>query len=157
MKDEIWDYKKWLKFKTNSTYTQHEWNQTLITKINLISAQISRITMWGGGDTIEISSKLKSLIGNLEYSFVDRDKVISLSHRYNIVINDDLDDNIIKVSRKLLFPLTPNIDEPNVVNDTFGIVKIISYTKEDIELEDYIFNTEIRNNIKIIKNAFDGK
>jgi len=56
-----WDYNEWRYGNNGSSfagYTQKDWNQTLVTKINQISAQIHKTTLRGGANWIVVSSEL---------------------------------------------------------------------------------------------------
>ena len=53
-----------------NAYTQKEWNQTLITKINQISAQIHKSTLRGGANFIVVSSEVSAIFDDLEYFHV---------------------------------------------------------------------------------------
>jgi len=66
-----WDYAGWRK-ATNSTnpYTQKEWNQTLLTRINQISAQIHKTTLRGGANFVVVSSEVSAVLDDLEYFHV---------------------------------------------------------------------------------------
>jgi hypothetical protein len=55
-------------FSTN--YTQKDWNQELVTKINQIGAQIHKATLRGGVDFIVVSSEISALFDSLEYFHV---------------------------------------------------------------------------------------
>lgn len=55
-------------FSTN--YTQKDWNQELITKVNQISAQIQKSTLRGGANWLVVSSEISALLNNLEYFHV---------------------------------------------------------------------------------------
>ena len=55
-------------FSTN--YTQKDWNQELITKVNQISAQIQKSTLRGGANWLVVSSEVSALLNNLEYFHV---------------------------------------------------------------------------------------
>jgi hypothetical protein len=58
-----WDYNGWRKAATSANpYTQKEWNQTLITKVNQTSAQIHKSTLRGGANFIVVSSEILSLM-----------------------------------------------------------------------------------------------
>jgi len=63
-----WDYNGWRK-ATNAAnpYTQKEWNQTLITKVNQCSAQIHKSTLRGGANFIVVSSEISAIFDDLEY------------------------------------------------------------------------------------------
>jgi hypothetical protein len=66
-----WDYNGWRKASTAaSPYTQKEWNQTLITKVNQISAQIHKATLRGGANYIVVSSEISAVFNDLEYFHV---------------------------------------------------------------------------------------
>lgn len=66
-----WDYNGWKKASTAaSPYTQKEWNQTLITKVNQVSAQIHKSTLRGGANYIVVSSEISAIFNDLEYFHV---------------------------------------------------------------------------------------
>jgi len=66
-----WDYNGWRKASTAaSPYTQKDWNQTLITKVNQISAQIHKSTLRGGANFVVVSSEISAVFDNLEYFHV---------------------------------------------------------------------------------------
>ena len=66
-----WDVNGWRRqagFSTN--YTQKDWNQELMTKINQVSAQIHKSTLRGGANFIVVSSEISAVFDNLEYFHV---------------------------------------------------------------------------------------
>ena len=66
-----WDYNGWKRFNSGTTpYTQKDWNQTLITAINQISAQIHKSTLRGGANWIVVSSEVSAIFDDLEYFHV---------------------------------------------------------------------------------------
>lgn len=68
-----WDYNGWKYGNAGSAYlgyTQKDWNQTLVTKINQISAQIHKTTLRGGANWIVISSEISAVFDDLEYFHV---------------------------------------------------------------------------------------
>ena len=66
-----WDYNGWRKASSAaSPYTQKDWNQTLITKVNQISAQIHKSTLRGGANFIVVSSEISAVFNDLEYFHV---------------------------------------------------------------------------------------
>ena len=92
-----WDVNGWRRMATYSTnYTQKDWNQELMTKINQISAQIHKATLRGGANFIVVSSEISALFDNLEYFHVSDasaesdqynmgiERVGSLSGRYQV-------------------------------------------------------------------------
>ena len=95
--DLRWDYNGWKRFQSGQApYTQKDWNQTLITAINQISAQIHKSTLRGGANWIVVSSEVSAIFDDLEYFHVsnaapDQDqynmgieKVGTLSGRYTV-------------------------------------------------------------------------
>ena len=92
-----WDVNGWRRMAAYSTnYTQKDWNQELMTKINQISAQIHKATLRGGANFIVVSSEISALFDNLEYFHVSDasaesdqynmgiERVGSLSGRYQV-------------------------------------------------------------------------
>jgi hypothetical protein len=66
-----WDYNGWKRLGSNAIpYTQKDWNQTLITAINQISAQIHKSTLRGGANWIVVSSEISAVFDDLEYFHV---------------------------------------------------------------------------------------
>lgn len=95
-----WDYNGWRRqagFSTN--YTQKDWNQTLMTKINQLSAQIHKATLRGGANFIVVSTELSAVLNDLEYFHVTDanaeavqysmgiEKVGSLQGRYDVFVD----------------------------------------------------------------------
>jgi len=95
-----WDYNEW-KYGGNSSstlqgYTQKDWNQTLVTKINQLSAQIHKTTLRGGANWIVISSEVSAVFDDLEYFHVSNaapeqdqynmgiEKIGTLAGRYQV-------------------------------------------------------------------------
>ena len=94
-----WDYNG-LRRQSNTYYgTQKDWNQTLITKINQISAQIHKATLRGGASWVVVSPEVSAVFDDLEYFHVSNagpeqdkynmgiEKIGTLSGRY-IVYRD---------------------------------------------------------------------
>ncbi|MBO6252715.1 MAG: hypothetical protein J6O49_03555, partial [Bacteroidaceae bacterium] len=92
-----WDVNGWRRMAAFSTnYTQKDWNQELMTKINQISAQIHKSTLRGGANFIVVSSEISALFDNLEFFHVSDasaesdqynmgiEKIGSLSGRYTV-------------------------------------------------------------------------
>ena len=80
-----WDANGWRRqagFSTN--YTQKDWNQELMTKVNQISAQIHKATLRGGANWIVVSSEISALFDNLEYFHVS--DASAESDQYNMGI-----------------------------------------------------------------------
>jgi hypothetical protein len=92
-----WDYNGWKRIANGPiNYNQKDWNQTLITAINQISAQIHKSTLRGGANWIVVSSEISAIFDDLEYFHVsnaapDQDqynmgieRVGTLSGRYQV-------------------------------------------------------------------------
>lgn len=95
-----WDYNGWQRIATTSTvYTQKDWNQTLITKMNIISAQIQKSTLRGAANWAVVSSEISAVFNDLEYFHVTDanaeadtysmgiEKLGSVRGRYNIIVD----------------------------------------------------------------------
>lgn len=95
-----WDVNGWKRMAGFSTnYTQKDWNQELVTKINQISAQIQKSTLRGGANYIVVSSEISALFNNLEYFHVTDasaesdqynmgiERVGSLQGRYQVIVD----------------------------------------------------------------------
>ena len=95
-----WDYNGWRRqqgFSTN--YTQKDWNQTFMTKINQISAQIHKATLRGGATFVVVSTEISAMLNDLEYFHVTDasaeqvsyslgiEKVGSLQGRYTVYVD----------------------------------------------------------------------
>ena len=92
-----WDYNGWKRVSNGSVnYNQKDWNQTLITAVNQLSAQIHKSTLRGGANWIVCSSEISAIFDDLEYFHVsnaapDQDqynmgieRVGTLSGRYQV-------------------------------------------------------------------------
>jgi len=91
-----WDYNG-LRKGTGVYYgVQKDWNQTLITKINQISAQIHKATLRGGASWVVVSPEVSAVFDDLEYFHISNaapeqdkynmgiEKIGTLSGRYQI-------------------------------------------------------------------------
>ena len=92
-----WDYNGWKRFNQGQApYTQKDWNQTLITAVNQISAQIHKSTLRGGANWIVVSSEVSAIFDDLEYFHVSNaspeqdqynmgiEKIGTLAGRYQV-------------------------------------------------------------------------
>ena len=95
-----WDYNGWRRQAGYSTnYTQKDWNQTFITRVNQISAQIQKATLRGGVNFIVVSAEISALLNDLEYFHVTDanaeadtynmgiERVGSLGGRYQVYVD----------------------------------------------------------------------
>ncbi len=109
-----WDYNGWRKSKNGvmASYTQKDWNQTLITKVNQLSAQIHKSTLRGGANFIVVSSEASAIFDDLEYFHVSNadpeadqynmgiEKVGSLAGRYQVYRDPYAPANTVLVGHK---------------------------------------------------------
>jgi len=91
-----WDYNGLRKQSAAYYGTQKDWNQTLITRINQISAQIHKATLRGGASWVVVSPEISAVFDDLEYFHVSNadpeqdkynmgiEKIGSLSGRYQV-------------------------------------------------------------------------
>ena len=80
-----WDVNGWRRMAGFSTnYTQKDWNQELVTKINQVSAQIHKSTLRGGANFIVVSSEVSAVFDNLEFFHVS--DASAESDQYNMGI-----------------------------------------------------------------------
>ena len=89
-----WDYNGLRKGTATYYGVQKDWNQTLITKINQISAQIHKATLRGGASWVVVSPEVSAVFDDLEYFHVSNaspeqdkynmgiEKIGTLSGRY---------------------------------------------------------------------------
>ena len=89
-----WDYNGIRRQTTAYMGTQKDWNQTLVTKINQISAQIHKATLRGGASWVVVSPEVSAVFDDLEYFHVSNaapeqdkynmgiEKIGTLSGRY---------------------------------------------------------------------------
>jgi hypothetical protein len=110
-----WDYNEWKYGNGGSSYagyTQKDWNQTLVTKINQLSAQIHKSTLRGGANWIVVSSEVSAVFDDLEYFHVSNagaeqdqynmgiEKVGTLAGRYQVYRDPYFPANKILVGHK---------------------------------------------------------
>ena len=74
-------------------YTQKDWNQTLMTRINQISAQINKSSFRGGANKIKIHPRLLPLFDTMEYFRTSEDGKMTLAGSYEFVLDDLQDKN----------------------------------------------------------------
>jgi len=110
-----WDYNGWKRGTTANPltqYTQKDWNQTLITAINQLSAQIHKLTLRGGANWIVVSSEVSAIFDDLEYFHVSNaapeqdqynmgiERVGTLSGRYQVYRDPYFPPNTILLGHK---------------------------------------------------------
>lgn len=86
-----WNVEGWRSYNTmdiSEEYLKEDWNRTLMTKINMLSAQINKCSYRGGGDTIKLHpSNRKYLIPNISL----------IENRYEIIWDYSINPNHIFV------------------------------------------------------------
>lgn len=144
-----WDYYGHMK-EDKTIGLQEDWNQTLMTTINQVSAQIHKASLRGGANEIKIHSSKLPLFQTLAFY---HDMVIG--GRYMVKVDDDIPKNMIYVYNKEIYDcqLIPvrsespkKMEEPleEIQPITFGegdnnemselsLKVIFSYTPEEIE------------------------
>ncbi|NBO36255.1 hypothetical protein EBU91_01770 [bacterium] len=107
-----WDYNGWRRIQGQTSYTQKDWNQTLITAINQLSAQIHKSTLRGGANWIVVSSEVSAIFDDLEYFHVSNaspeqdqynmgiERVGTLSGRYQIYRDPYFPSNQVLIGHK---------------------------------------------------------
>ena len=107
-----WDYKG-LANNANFFGTQKDWNQTLITRVNELSAQIHKATLRGGANWIVCSAEAGAIFDDLEYFHVDGsaspesekynlgvEKIGNLANRYVVYKDPYLPPQIVLIGHK---------------------------------------------------------
>lgn len=107
-----WDYAG-LRNNANFFGTQKDWNQTLITRINEISAQIHKSTLRGGANWVVCSAEAGAIFDDLEYFHVDGsaspevekynlgiEKIGNLGNRYVVYKDPYMPANIVLLGHK---------------------------------------------------------
>jgi hypothetical protein len=107
-----WD---WAGLSNNANFfgTQKDWNQTLITRINELSAQIHKATLRGGANWIICSAEAGAIFDDLEYFHVDGsaapevekynlgiEKIGNLGNRYVVYKDPYLPSQIVLLGHK---------------------------------------------------------
>ena len=141
-----WDYLGW-KLQGSQKYTQKEWNQTLITKINQVSAQIHKSTLRGGANFIVVSTEVSAIfddldvfvpsnhdLDSLEYNLGMR-QIGTVSGRYKVIVDPYAAAGEILIGHKgtslldtgyvmapyLQLQLTQTLTDPNTMSLVKGI------------------------------------
>ena len=142
-----WDFNGW-KNQGSQKYTEKEWKQTLITRINQISAQIHKSTLRGGANFIVVSTEVSALFDDLENfmvsnSNIDDDKynlgmrrIGTLSGRYTVYVDPYSRAGDVLIGHKgtsildtgyiyapyIPVQLTPSLTDPNTFTNVKGIM-----------------------------------
>ena len=107
-----WNYNGLRDQSTQYHGTQKDWNQTLITRINQISAQIHKSTLRGGASWVVVSPEVSAVFDDLEYFHVSNaspeqdkynmgiEKIGTLSGRYQVYRDPYAPANTVLVGHK---------------------------------------------------------
>jgi len=107
-----WDYAG-LRNNANFFGTQKDWNQTLVTRVNELSAQIHKATLRGGANWIICSAEAGAIFDDLEYFHVDSsaspetekynlgvEKIGNLGNRYVVYKDPYMPANLVLLGHK---------------------------------------------------------
>ena len=141
-----WDYSGLEKAQTiHPIYTQEEWNQTLITKINQLGAQIARTSVRSVKRVIRANKRIvNNLIKTYEYYDSETNLLVG---RYKIMIDDLIIDDSLYVYSDLLF------EKPMLVPDKeVGFFEIQKFSfASDIDQKDVdLYTSKLVGKIKIL-------
>ena len=93
-----WDYLGWNKLSGSSAYssfTQPDWNQTLVTKMNEASARIyQRYTSRRAGNIAECNKYVFNIIKKFEYYYAADQTIGS---RFTVKVNNDISDKAVHI------------------------------------------------------------
>lgn len=125
-----WDFTGWEKFTRANSLSQKDWNQTLLTQINQISAQINQKVLNGGANEVSMHPIVFSIVNDFEYlNSIGNNH--SISNRYKVTIDETL-------------PM-----------DKLYVISTYPVTKEDIIFESNMLIGEITI-INHSRSVFDG-
>jgi hypothetical protein len=128
-----WDYNN----PDETLLSRRDYNKTLITKINYISNLIHRGSFRGGADTIIIHPSIEELFYN-EWYYEGTKQLIG---RYQVVLDDSMPRNIIKLENKKvlgnLVVIPRLLEEGNPAGDplfpTINMFHIYSCSQDEID------------------------
>lgn len=130
----IWDYRGWKQYGFPSA--QKDWNQTLFTRINQLSAQIHMATLYGPADRICMHPLVFAIVKTFEMMQIEDDGSLTVG-RYKITVNDKLPSDKIYVLRES----APNENEERDLTkevDPLKLIGEITITGQHIKyLDDY--------------------
>lgn len=149
---EKWDYLGHKKY-THGPVSQSDWNNTLLTKINLISTHIHMKTHMGRGNILKTNKKIFGLLKTLEYFKYNDFLGCYMVGHYKIVLDDSLDDAVYviyetehtkKLKEKNIIECLRFFPKENEVNQiTFSLyIKDSEEHKKALENEENVFLTD---------------
>lgn len=144
---EEWDFLGWMTRGMSGAFTQKDWTQTLITRMNQLSAQIFRVSQRGGANQMLIHPTLfEKTVKELEYTRQEDDGSYTLSGRYKIKMFDSLPlDKIYMVHAG--YPMLPAIN-------TYEGITYVRLHSESHHLPE--FKAKAEHNSSLIINVVDA-
>lgn len=106
-----WDFNGW-RNQGSQKYTEKEWKQTLVTRINQISAQIHKSTLRGGANFLVVSSEVSAIFDDLDVFMASNaapaedkynlgmSRIGTLSSRYTVYVDPYARANDILIGHK---------------------------------------------------------
>lgn len=147
MKSE-WDYLGWKNIE-NSPYTQSEWDITLVSKINQLSAIIFQATMTGGADTIHINPENFKIMKNIPFLNLN-ELGYNLGGRYKIILDEKCPINRVFVSRTRPIPENLKVNKSKLI----GYIDIKNYPDSLMDLHNAVDMEHFQKNLyRVLKNT----
>lgn len=133
-----WDYLGWKENPNATGISQKDWNQTLVTNINLISTQMHQSSAWRCAEIVRVHPKTFLILKDFEY-IQKFDGKIKIGNRYEVIIDETLpmDKVFIGISdttKDLVVAIKPSIDLDKNPN-CHGMREISFYLPNDEKLE----------------------
>lgn len=129
----------------NFHYTQREWNQTLITKVNEIVSDINKNKEFSGELTIITSTEAISIFNDLEYYDTNSNTL----GKNKVILNQSLPSDCILICDS-------NINIPLDNNRLFGVIKIDGYKQYSDSINEYEIESDVEETFDYI-NLIDKK
>lgn len=157
-----WDYYGW-KTQGSQKYTEKEWKQTLITKVNQISAQIHKSTLRGHANFLVISTEVSALFDDLKNFYPAKDiqdsdkfslgieKIGTVGSRYDIYV-----DPYAKPYEILIGHKGSNIFDTGFIYAPYEPLRLIP-TVVDYENDTRVKAISTRYATHMVNNRFYGK
>lgn len=137
-----WDYKGWVK-NNLLFYSQKEWNQSLVTKINQSSAQIHKASLTGGANKLIVPKHLMHILEDMEYY---KETTLINPHTFEPVTKKTLS------GRYMIIETNKDIDEIRVGSDSSPIEGIIMVDGIGITNIPTYQSTKKRPNLSLVLN-----
>jgi hypothetical protein len=149
-----WDYKGAEKsIAVYSPYTQSDWNQTLITRINQVSANIYQASLAGGANAIILNSEMLQIVSDLAYY----DGALGvISGKYKVIIDDSITSDVIFVLNKKQYDKDFEVTgKPTIKMGLLG-TNMVEVEPHLADILKGVFTFESQNEIEEYKNRLVG-